>query len=281
MLLFVKSKKYLYNLIGLVVLFFVIMVVNFNQSFVENNLDKFAAKLWKISSIPYRYLRSIESFFVSHNDLILANNTLKLQQQMMQAKIYRLSALQKQNKQLRQLLSSSKDLGGDFIVAQLLVVLKKISSIEIIINKGKKYDLYLGQPVLDGFGVVGQVVGVYDEIARVQLLTDQKSAIPVQVANSGIRAIIRGTGKFNELDLIDISQPEKLHLGDLLLTSALGLQFNAGYPVGVVKAIDKIANNNWIIKVTPTAHLNSNNNFLLVWPEHSHWLQSLQRLNLS
>ena len=55
--------------------------------------------------------------------------------------------------------------------------------------------MFRGQPVLDAFGVVGQVMQVGKTTATLILITDAEHAIPVQVNRNGIRSIAVGTGQ--------------------------------------------------------------------------------------
>ena len=64
-----------------------------------------------------------------------------------------------------------------------------------------KDGVFLGQPVLDARGLMGQVVEVMPYTARVLLLTDTTHSIPVQVNRNGLRAIASGTGNPERLEL--------------------------------------------------------------------------------
>src|SRR5690606_41873570 len=53
--------------------------------------------------------------------------------------------------------------------------------------------VFVGQPVLDASGLMGQVVEVMPYFSRVLLITDVTHSIPVQVNRNGLRAIASGT----------------------------------------------------------------------------------------
>jgi rod shape-determining protein MreC len=90
-----------------------------------------------------------------------------------------------------------------------------------------------GEIALDAHGLVGRVTEVGRESARVLLITDLNSRIPVRLATSGARAILAGTNG---------PEPELLYWppgtmpteGEQVLTSGVAGAFPPGLPVGTV-----------------------------------------------
>ncbi|MQK16834.1 rod shape-determining protein MreC, partial [Escherichia coli] len=80
------------------------------------------------------------------------------------------------------------------LVTELIGVDPNPFTHRILIDKGEKDGLFIGQPVLDARGLMGQVVEVMPYTARVLLLTDTNHSIPVQVNRNGLRAIAAGSG---------------------------------------------------------------------------------------
>ena len=242
-------------------------------------INRMTSTLWHYAVMPQRWVSSTKSHWQTKKQLIRDNQLLRLRQQILQAKIHKLLVLQKQNQQLRQLLSSSSDVGGDFIVAQLLAVLKNPVFTQAAINQGHSSQVYAGQPVLDGFGVVGQVVSTMQSVSKIQFITDAHSVVPVQVLKTGVRAVVVGQGAKALLKLKDILKPERLKVGQLLVTSGLGLQYPVGYPVGVIEKISFDSMRvRWNILVRPAAHLDVSTQFLLVWPAQSRWRKSAEKI---
>ena len=64
----------------------------------------------------------------------------------------------------------------------------------MILNKGRNDGVYVGQPVLDAYGLMGQVIAVDSITSRVLLITDTQSAIPVLNVRNGMRSIAIGVG---------------------------------------------------------------------------------------
>jgi rod shape-determining protein MreC len=137
---------------------------------------------------------------------------------------------------------------------------------QAILDKGKKDDVYVGQPVLGASGIMGQVVQVNHWTSRLMLITDTRSAVPVVDERTGLRAIVLGTGPFRPLVLINIPDTADIAVGDKLATSGLGLLYPAGYPVGVVIKVRKQTGQQFAqVLVSPTAHLYRDTQVLLLW----------------
>jgi rod shape-determining protein MreC len=91
-----------------------------------------------------------------------------------------------------------------------------------------------GQIALDERGFVGRVTEVGNRSARVLLATDMNSRIPVTLEGSRARAMMVGTnGARPRLQFwAEGNRPAE---GERLVTSAEGIAFPAGLPVGVVR----------------------------------------------
>lgn len=87
-----------------------------------------------------------------------------------------------------------------------------------MIDKGENDGVFVGQPVLDASGLMGQVVEVMPYTARVLLLTDTTHSIPVQVNRNGLRAIAVGTGNPERLELRYVADTADIKEGDLLVS---------------------------------------------------------------
>ncbi len=102
-----------------------------------------------------------------------------------------------------------------------------------IILRGARDGVAKGQPVRDSDGLVGQVIDVGYASARILLLTDLSSRIPVRVEESNRTAIVTGLNE-RHLALQFLSPGEPLKAGDRLVTSGDGGTFPPGIPVAIV-----------------------------------------------
>ncbi|MCX7630193.1 MAG: rod shape-determining protein MreC, partial [Geminicoccaceae bacterium] len=107
-----------------------------------------------------------------------------------------------------------------------------------LIDAGRDRGIEKGMPVVDSYGLVGRVVEVGERSARVLLLTDFNSKIPVVVADSRDQAILEGrNGPLAELRFLPMDPSVKV--GDRVLTSGRGGLLPPGLPVGEIVQIDE------------------------------------------
>ena len=118
---------------------------------------------------------------------------------------------------------SSQEIDGKAHVAHILAIDLDPSLHQEVLDVGASDKVYVNQPVLDAFGVMGQLVNIGPKVSKVLLLTDKKSAIPVRDVRSGVRAVAMGDGSTG-LQLINVTDTADIK-GDLLVTSGLGMQF--------------------------------------------------------
>ncbi len=109
----------------------------------------------------------------------------------------------------------------------------------VLLNVGARDGLRDGWATMDGIGLVGRIAGVGDRTARVILLTDSNSRIPVTVQPSGQKALLSGDNSslppLEFLEDTDLVRP-----GDRVVTSGDGGVFPADLLVGqVVMGTDK------------------------------------------
>ncbi len=197
------------------------------------------------------------------------NASLRAQHLLLKAQLQKLSALESENIRLRELLDSSQRLlgqGDRVVVAELLAVDHNPYRHTILLNKGSRHGAFVGQPLLDANGVMGQILYVGPFSSTAVLITDPSQAIPVQVNRTGLRTVAFGTGTLNRLELPYITNDADVREGDLLITSGLGGRFPPDYPVAVVTRFERDASQPFArVWATPTAHLDRSREVLLVW----------------
>ncbi|MEM8826522.1 MAG: rod shape-determining protein MreC [Pseudomonadota bacterium] len=110
---------------------------------------------------------------------------------------------------------------------------------QAIVAGGAQDGVESGQPVRTAAGLIGRTVEVGRNAARVLLITDASSRIPVRVVRTGIPALLLGQGDATvEIDLTGPTSNDVV-LGDRLVTSGDGGLFAPGIPVATVVAPDE------------------------------------------
>lgn len=239
--------------------------------------SRIAYPFQRMVDAPVGFVQWLNASVKSQSSLLDENAQLRAEQILLQARLQRLLALQKENTQLRQLLQSTPQISGRVAVARLLAVALDPNLEEVVLDKGSQDDVYHGQPVLDGFGVMGQVIGVGPVTSKILLITDKQSAVPVEDYRNGIRAIAVGLGVSGQLALMNVPAQSDIQPGDLFVTSGLGMCYPVGYPVGVVSHIEQAKNElTKKIILAPKAHLDQTEQVLLAWPSKKELRQAVQ-----
>lgn len=206
----------------------------------------------------------------SRQQLELDNAELSARNLILGQKIQRLISLEAENIELRELLGASERISESVIVAELVAVDPDPFSQQIIINKGSEDKAFIGQPVLDSYGLMGQIVDVLPHSSRVLLIADSNHAIPVQVNRNGVRAIAVGSGLLGELNLIYVPDTADIEVGDSLVSSGLGNRYPRGYPVAKVAKIEHFPGKAFaVVTATPSAQLDRSRHMLLVFSENA------------
>ncbi len=196
------------------------------------------------------------------------NDTLRAELLIHKGKLQQMASLAAENVRLRQLLNSAEMVEDHVLVAELIGVSPDPLMHKVVINKGLRHGVYLGQPLLDASGLMGQVVEVREATSQVLLVTDSTHALPVQVNRNGVRAVAEGTGDLHKLILRHVSNTVDIRVGDLLVSSGLGGRFPVGYPVAEVESVVNDPGKSFAeIIARPQAQLNRSRHVLLVLGE--------------
>lgn len=225
---------------------------------------------YQLTDIPRRINDWRKDLFVSRSDLKIENEALKAELLIHQRKLQQLASLAAENVRLRQLLNASEMLQDSVLIAELIGVSPNPLSHKVIINRGASVGVFKGQPVLDAFGLMGQVVEVSENSSTVLLISDSTHAIPVQVNRNGVRAVAEGSGDLNRLTLRHVSTNTDIREGDLLVSSGLGGRFPVGYPVAEVQTVVRDPGKAFLtVIVKPMARLDRSRHLLLVFENRS------------
>lgn len=107
----------------------------------------------------------------------------------------------------------------------------------VLVNVGQRDGLEKGQAVATQLGMVGRVSAAGRRSARVLMITDLNSRIPVLVEESRARAILAGDNS-ERPQLVFLPESAKLKPGQRIVTSGHGGALPHGIPVGVVSSVE-------------------------------------------
>ena len=191
-------------------------------------------------------------------DLAAQVQQLRAQNGELRTQIQLLGHYQAENRRLRMLMDSVGSVTVPVMIAEIFD-----SNIEgyretILINKGLSDGVYQHQAVIDPFGLVGQVTEVFEHQARVMLISDGRSRVPVYVERTQQRALLSGMAERSALTVENIRLDSDIQIGDRLVSSGLGGVFPRGYPVAEVVDVSRDQRNSFLqIELKSLAHLSS------------------------
>jgi len=217
---------------------------------------------------PYQLWTWLTGSFADRSRLRTENAELSEQLRSARTRLLRFEALSEENRRLREIREASKGVSERTLIAEIINVSVQPFRHVVVINKGVDDGVFRGQPVLDAFGVVGQIVQVGKSTATLMLITDAEHAVPVQVNRNGIRSIAVGTGEAAKLSLPYMTVESDVRRGDLLVSSGLDQIFPAGYPVATVTKVERNATDTFaLVEARPLAQLDRDREVLLLWAD--------------
>jgi len=146
--------------------------------------------------------------------------------------------LEAENQSLRNLTNLVPEPAATFVSARVVADTGGAFAQSIIITAGQSQGVRKGQVVMAGEGLVGRVMqaGLYS--ARVLLITDINSRIPVLVGEAGNRAILAGDNGLRPR-LLFLGNKSAAAPGDKVVTSGDAEAFPPGLPIGQVAHVEE------------------------------------------
>ena len=227
-----------------------------------------ANPIYSVVQAPHQVWDWLTGSFADRSRLRTENAELSEQLRVARVKLLQFDSLREENVRLRAVREASAGVGGRTMIAEIMHVDVDPFRHRVRINKGSDDGVFRSQPVLDAFGIVGQVVQVDKYTATIILISDAEHAIPVQVNRNGIRSIAVGTGELNKLKLPYMTVESDVKAGDLLVSSGLDGIFPAGYPVASVSKVERNSAETFaVVEAKPLAQLDRDREVLLLWSD--------------
>ena len=146
-------------------------------------------------------------------------------------------SLASENTELRGLLKLVPVPPASFVTARVIGNSGGAYVRNLTINAGSENGVARGQAAITGEGLVGRVAELGSRAARVLLITDLNSRIPVIVEGPQLRALMTGDNS-DRPSLRYLDTVSGIRNGDRVVTSGEGGVFPPGLPVGVIAAVD-------------------------------------------
>lgn len=171
--------------------------------------------------------------FTTYAALYEQNQELRRELQQMRAWKEAALQLEQKNARLLDLNNVKLDARLTYVTGTVLADSGSPFRRSVLLNVGAKDGIRDGWAAMDGIGLVGRISGVGTSTARVILLTDPASSIPVTIQPSGQKVLLSGDNSAQpRIDFLETA--ELVRPGDRVVSSGDGGVFPAGILVGSV-----------------------------------------------
>jgi len=220
-----------------------------------------------MASVPSRFFGGVDSFLENEPEIENAYEHLRIEYVKLKSDMLRRSAIERENAQLRALLGVSERSGVVMQIAKSVQIDLDPYQHRVLVNKGASNGIFVGQPVLDDDGVIGQVSEVFRTSSVITLVTDPAHSIPVRIKRNGRHILAEGSGDLASLRVPFLNKNVDILVDDILETSGLGGRFPAGYPVATVDSIEAVTGEPFLsINASPIAAVESLDYLLFMSP---------------
>jgi len=147
------------------------------------------------------------------------------------------SALKEENARLKALVGLTEGDLKPVTITRLIGSTSTSTRRFALLGVGGNQGVRPGMAVRSPLGLVGRVVETGSSSARVLLITDSESSIPVRRASDGIQAYANGLGDGTLQIRLAVTGINPLKKGDAIVTTGSGGIYRPGEAVGVVVAL--------------------------------------------
>lgn len=219
-----------------------------------------------VAELPSEFVRDFQYALEDRESLRARNLEIIEENEELRERLIALKNEEMRSKWLTELLEAKEKVAYPTISANLTSVQLHPLSHKVVIDRGSMDSAFIGQPVLDHHGVIGQVTEVTLTDSAITLITDPRHSIPVRIQRNGILAVAHGLGVPNQMSISGIKVTQDVNVGDIFVTSGLGDRFPVGYPVAEVISVNNDRNTPFAeIIAAPLAVLDPQFEILMVW----------------
>lgn len=237
-----KKNGILGIIITIVILIIIVIFSNNNNSevsFFENMANKLVTPVQNGLTYLKNSINNNNTFFTDINNLKQENEELTQKNDELEQSLRELENIKTENQSLKEYLGLTEKY-GEYKTVPGYVINKDISNYSktIVINIGKKDGVEKDMTVIGNEGLVGYVISVTDDTAKVQTIVDTASSISASMSTTKDGIICKGTmDGSSQLKAMYIPTDANIIQGDSIETSGLGGLYPKGIHIGTVKKV--------------------------------------------
>lgn len=231
------------TIILLIILVFISNLKLNKFSYIENAFSNLIMPIQSGITYLTNKISGNNNYFATMDSLKKENNLLKQKNTELEESLRKLEIIQAENSTLKEYLSLTEQYKS-FETIPAYIINKDVSNYSAIfvINVGSENGVKENMTVIAAEGLVGHVISVTKDTAKVQTIIDTSNVVSATLENSKDNVICRGTLNGRDLKATYISTDTVLTDGEKLYTSGMGGIYPKGIYIGVIKKINDTKN---------------------------------------
>jgi len=231
------------TIILLIILVFISNLKLTKFSYIENAFSKIIMPIQSGITYLKNKIAGNDNYFATMDNLKEENEALKQKNTQLEEELRQLEVIQAENSTLKEYLSLTQQYKS-YKTVPAYVISKDISNYSsiFVINVGSDNGVKENMTVIAAEGLVGHVISVTNDTAKIQTIIDTSNVVSSTLENSKDNVICRGTLNENDLKATYISTDTVLTEGEKLHTSGMGGIYPKGIYVGEIKKINETKN---------------------------------------
>ena len=215
--------------------FFIFLLFVFSIFAIDEATVRFTGPIMQIVEFPSRIMHRIYTYFYDIGHIYIDNRELREENKQMLILQNKVRTLETENQLLSRLLNYVPPAEASFISAKIIAESNDSFTHMLLVYVGDE-PVRKGQVVLGEESVIGRIDAVSGKYAKIILVTDMNSKIPVVSERTRARGILSGNNTAYP-SLIFTRSTADIQEGDVIITSGVGGMFPAGLPIGFVSSI--------------------------------------------
>ena len=234
-----KQRFSLFALVSFSIALIVLSNLNFSViNYLYSGINEVVYRISFVASVPEKKIHDLSININEHMNLYKNYKEKEKKLKEIIVKNYNIEFLISENKRLKELINEYV-YDTDELAAKVLIDKNSPFLKSIILNRGSKDNIKIGDAVLDGSYLVGKIVEVNFKSSRALLISDLNSKIPVTIMPGNVQSILTGTGKTQ--GEIQYQMEEKdIEDNSIVYTSGSGGIFKSGIPIGKITEVSNI-----------------------------------------
>jgi len=231
------------TVILLIILVFVSNISLNKFSYIENVFSNIIMPIQSGITFLKNKLSGNDNYFSTMEYLKEENENLKQKNLELEEALRKLEIIQAENSTLKEYLNLTEQY-KNYKTIPAYIINKDISNYSsvFVINVGENNGVKENMTVIAAEGLVGHVISVTEDTAKVQTLIDSSNVVSASLENSKDIVICRGMLKGNELKTTYIATDTVMTEGEKLYTSGMGGIYPKGIYIGTIKKINETKN---------------------------------------